>query len=138
MKIPCFSRWSRIGWSIHVLVVGVLSVLQLDAADAKADSGAHPGSTSAFHKLRVEGTGVSQELQAKGARLIADYGSYQLLEAAQDIAKEYARHAKVSLRDEENVIELHARKLNTAPSPAQIGDELQGQEAASGPLCRAG
>ena len=81
MKIPCFSQWSRCGWSfIHVIVVGVLSVLQLDAADAKGAAGADPVPTATFHKLRVEDNVVSQALQAKGARLIADYGSYQLLE----------------------------------------------------------
>ena len=76
MKIPGFSQRAGFGRPIVcVIVVIVLSVLQLDGADAKADAGAQPSPTSVFHKLRVEDHAVSQELQAKGARLVADNGN---------------------------------------------------------------
>jgi muconolactone delta-isomerase len=65
---------------LYFTVAAWFSVIHLEAADAKANSGADPGPASAIHKLRVEDDAVSQELQAKGARLVADYGNYQLLE----------------------------------------------------------
>ncbi len=77
---------------------------------------------AAGHKLRVDDPAVAKAIQDKGGKLIADYGGYQLLEI--EDAKEFLQHTGVAARDEENVIELHARRIDTRAPETQ---RLRGQ-----------
>ena len=77
---------------------------------------------AAAHKLRVDDPAAAKAIQDQGGKLIADYGSYQLLEI--DDAKEFLKHSGVTVRDGENVIELHARRIDTRTPETQ---RLRGQ-----------
>lgn len=76
-----------------------------------------PADMSAAHKLRVDDPASAAAIRAKGGRLIADYGSFQMIEI--DDAKTVAGHPGVMPRDEENVIELHARRIDTSAAGMQ-------------------
>lgn len=64
-------------------------------------------------KLRVTNPQRAQELVGRGARVIADYGSFQLLEAPTALAAETAGRGDVASADEMNVIQLNAARLDT-------------------------
>ena len=107
-KIPRSA--SRRGWILPALLAGLLVALLC------------PLNLSAAHKLRVTDPAAAAAIQARGGRLIADYGGFQLLEI--DDAKEIARHPGAIRRDGENVIELHARRIDTSAPETRL---LRGQ-----------
>src|ERR1700722_14310033 len=55
------------------------------------------------HKIKVNDPLVAQAIVAKGGRLIADYGSFQIVETPQ-ISAELATNSQVEIHDEYNVV----------------------------------
>ncbi len=66
------------------------------------------------HKVQVSDPSVGQEIVAKGGRLLADYGSFQLYETAEAMA-----NPRVEPRDEYDIITLNAGHLNTRKAGIQ-------------------
>ncbi len=64
-------------------------------------------------KLRVTNPQRAQQLVARGAKVIADYGSFQLLEAPVALASEAAGQSDVADAGGMNVIRLNAAALDT-------------------------
>ncbi len=63
------------------------------------------------HKYRVHDPVTVASLLARGGKIIADYGSFQLIELDAPTLTSMARD--VELEDESDVIELHAARINT-------------------------
>ena len=66
------------------------------------------------HKLHVQDARIAQELQARGAQLLADYGSYKLIEVDTASAQSLSAGVQAELRDDNNLIHLNARSLDTS------------------------
>jgi len=75
--------------------------------------------TEPLRKLRVESATVAAELQRQGARLVADYGSYQILAAVPATAARLAADASVTPADDLDVIELNSGPLRTTQAEVQ-------------------
>ncbi|MGO8765724.1 MAG: S8 family serine peptidase [Limisphaerales bacterium] len=67
---------------------------------------------AAPHKLRVTDPALTQSMLAQGARLIADYGGFQLVEADDSIATNFIS-PKIEPEDDYNQIKLNAATLDT-------------------------
>jgi hypothetical protein len=80
---------------------------------AQIVSGQNALSTAATgrHKVQVNDRALAQQMVAAGARLIVDYGSYQLYDAPDSMTNLPAD--KAELRDDYNSILLSASRLNT-------------------------
>lgn len=73
-------------------------------------------------RLRVDDVVLAGELQRAGARLIADYGAFQWLDAPPELAARFAPHPRLSAPDAGSVIALHARTLDpTQPEMKTTG-----------------
>lgn len=70
-------------------------------------------STGGRHKLRVHDAQLASALRRQGARLVADYGSFQILSADEKTAVNFSQSDFVEWRDEENLILLNAGSLDT-------------------------
>jgi len=78
------------------------------------------GGTSRPVKVRVSDPGLAGELFARGARRVADYGAFQLLEAPADVAALATRRGEgVQAEEEADFIELNAGRLDTRSAEAQ-------------------
>jgi uncharacterized repeat protein (TIGR01451 family) len=86
-------------------LITALSTSSLSAAQSGADR----------HKLQVNDPALAARLLANGARLIADYGAFQLLETS-EYSAELQTNSQVELRDSHNLIRLNAAILDTTPS----------------------
>lgn len=64
-------------------------------------------------KVRVSDPGVAAELQAQGARLLADYGSFQLFETVAPAPLTTLNPDRVERADEADFIELNTGPLDT-------------------------
>jgi hypothetical protein len=85
---------------------------------AQVVSGQNTASTpNARHKVQVSDRALSQSMASRGARLIADYGSYQLYDAPDSMTHFPAD--KAELRDDYNLILLNASRLDTTTAPVQ-------------------
>ncbi len=87
-------------------------------------------SASGKHKLRVSDPRLAAELSKRGARLIADYGSFQIFSANEKIAQTIAKSESLSFHDEDNLILLNAGTLDTT------NDDLQQLRGKTGKLSR--
>ena len=67
---------------------------------------------AAPHKVRVSDPGIASALIAGGGRLVADYGSFHLIETDAPLPTGVNADA-VQVEDDSDFIELHARRLNT-------------------------
>ena len=70
------------------------------------------------HKIEVTDRDLGARIAAQGGRLIADYGGYQLYEAAQ-VSPEVLAGRNAQVRDEYNLILLHAKHLDTRQPEVQ-------------------
>lgn len=70
-------------------------------------------SPSGRHKIELRDEELVRHVLEEGGRVIADYGSYKLLEVNSDIAREIGNDDKVEFRDEYNLIMLNAGELDT-------------------------
>ncbi len=68
-------------------------------------------SSAAPHKVRVRDAAEEQSLIARGGKVIADYGSFRLIETEEDYPGGKKREQR---EDDSDVIELNARHLNTS------------------------
>ncbi len=75
---------------------------------------ASPTNSPARHKVQITDLRLAPQVTRAGARLIADYGSYQLYDAPADLPSLPAESAE--LRDEYNLIHLNAGELDTTAS----------------------
>lgn len=64
-------------------------------------------------KLRVSDPALAAELRAHGARVLADYGSFQLLESAASPALAAPAASRVQALEDADFIELNAGRLDT-------------------------
>ncbi|MGA2748288.1 MAG: S8 family serine peptidase [Verrucomicrobiota bacterium] len=81
----------------------------------------------AHHKIQVHEPALAQAMAAAGARLIADYGAYQLYDAPGAATNLPAD--KIELRDDYNSIFLNARRLDTSAPEVQALRKTAGQFA---------
>ena len=92
------------------------------------------------HKAQVNDPVLASRLAASGARRIADYGGFQLFDL--DHATATALAGQIELRDEYNVIQLNAARLDTSLPQIQAlrkpAAALGRQTDALGSFCRAG
>ena len=70
-----------------------------------------PAGAGGRHKIEVRDRALGEKMAAAGARLIADYGGYQLYDAPDSMAHFPAD--KAELRDDYNFIALNAVRLDT-------------------------
>lgn len=113
---------SCLGWSYtyfkHSLCAAGLWVLLSSSVAASGAAGGGQPISLATHKIEVHTPALRAKLEAQGAKLIADYGSYQLYEAAQ-IAPDVLNQPGIESRDQYNIIELHAAPLDTSKPEVQ-------------------
>ena len=88
----------RLGWILGLMIVSVAVAVP--------------------HKWRVEDPSLARSMLAQGGRLVADYGSFQILETDQAPAAG-AGPAGAQLEDNLNLIRLNARVLDTRDSAMQ-------------------
>jgi len=84
-----------------------LSRAQIPSQPPAASSSAAPR-----HKVQVSDPALAGQLAASGARRIADYGGFQLFDVDHATATAWA--GRMELRDEYNVIQLNAARLDTS------------------------
>ena len=65
-----------------------------------------------LHKIRIYDTAMAAKLEAAGARLVADYGSYRLYDTTNP-PPDIQSHPLNEFRDEYNFIELSTGRLDT-------------------------
>ncbi len=70
-----------------------------------------PGSR---HKVSVSDRQTLSALKSEGGRVIADYGSFVLLEVNDEVASSLRDSAKAQLVDENNLVLLNAAKIDTS------------------------
>lgn len=85
-----------------------------------------PGGTDAVyrspghrHKITASDAKSAAELEAQGARLIADYGSYKLYEASSELSAKSESVKGVEIVDENNLVMLNSGNIDTTTSEAQ-------------------
>jgi uncharacterized repeat protein (TIGR01451 family) len=88
-----------------------LFLLSSFGQDQEPDS-AKVTSAGARHKVQVNDPVLGEQIKAQGGKLIADYGAFQLYDAADDV-ETFSRGHKADLRDEYNFIHLNAGRLDT-------------------------
>ena len=76
-------------------------------------------SPSGRHKLKITDKVFARQLVARGGRVLADYGDYQLLEADSALSDKLAASGACEVRDEENVVLFNAGALDTTDAAAQ-------------------
>src|SRR5436305_8568834 len=72
------------------------------------------------HKLKVSDGELARQIVARGASVVADYGSYQLFEADSATTAAFTPSDAVELSDEENLVMLNTGAIDTTKSEAQI------------------
>ncbi len=100
------------------LLLGLAQISQ--GQDPKAAPAAH-------HKVQVRDRVLGRALAAAGARLIADYGAYELYDAPGTLTNLPAD--KVERRDDYNSILLNARPLDTSATLVQAARKTAGNFA---------
>src|SRR5262249_39456291 len=70
-------------------------------------------SPSNRHKIKLSKGEFAQQLAARGARVIADYGEETVLEVDYKTAVELQKNPAVELRDQDNLIMLNAGSIDT-------------------------
>src|SRR5881394_381976 len=80
--------------------------------------GSENGSASSLHKVQVSDPAIAADLVSSGARLIADYGSFQIFQSV-SVPKNVLRKPQIELRDEFNLIHLNAGTLDTGKAETQ-------------------
>lgn len=76
-------------------------------------------SPGAKHKIQLSDPALAQQIEAQGGRLVADYGSYKVMEVDTETATELNKSRRGELRDEYNIIMLNAGAIDTTSSESQ-------------------
>ncbi|MEK7834477.1 MAG: S8 family serine peptidase, partial [Acidobacteriota bacterium] len=93
---------------------------QPSAVESKSPQSGYRSSTGK-HKLRVTDSKIAGELKRLGARLVADYGSFQVFNADEMVVRAMRKSDALSFSDEDNLILLNSGALDTTK------DELRQQ-----------
>lgn len=78
-----------------------------------------PATGEPLRKVRVESADLAAQLQQQGARLVADYGTFQILAASPNAAAPFAADGRAVWADDLDVIELHSGPLHTTQPAVQ-------------------
>lgn len=127
-----------IGWLLVVLAAVFLPSALLDpslhAASSQqeqvmgevGDVVPHSGyrSPGDRHKIKLSNRLLAEEIQKQGGRLIADYGSYKLLEVDGETATSFQDNRSVEIKDDYNLILLNAGQIDTT----ELADEKKARE----------
>lgn len=114
-------------FTLRVLVVVVLCLLSvvlvlfgpgMISGPSALAQGANQ-KTAASHKLSVRDRQLAESLKNRGARVVADYGSFVLLEANDALANSVAGNASAEIVDYNNRILLNAKTIDTSTPEAQ-------------------
>ena len=81
------------------------------------------------HKISVRDPHLVGTLKSQGARLIADYGSYQLLQVHDDLANSLTNNPRVQVVDENNLVLLNSTTIDTRTPEAQALRSMAGGKA---------
>jgi hypothetical protein len=81
-------------------------------------------SATGRHKVQVNDRALGRQMAAEGARLIADYGAYQLYDAP--AAMTHLPPNKAEMRDDYNLILLNANRLDTTTAEVKALRTTQG------------
>ncbi len=109
-----------------VVAVGVVGValtlfgsgaLPRPTTPAKGVSQDQAGAGS--HKLSIRDRQLAESLKNRGARVVADYGNFMLLDANDALANSLAGNANAEIVDYNNLILLNARTIDTGTRDAQ-------------------
>lgn len=125
--------------AVGALAVSALLIMQAGSPASRAAQPALPAkakperqarpvayrSPGKRHKLRVHDAQLASALRQQGARLVANYGSFQILSADEKTAAKAEELEAVEWRDEENLILLNAGPLDTTRRELQ---SLRSQE----------
>ncbi|HEY6547143.1 MAG TPA: S8 family serine peptidase, partial [Vicinamibacteria bacterium] len=109
---------------VLVLALADMSGVSLPVAGA---SPLAPAPGRSRRKVRVTDPDLARQIRAQGGRLLADYGSYQILAVDSAGAPDLLRQDGVLAGDQEDQILLNARTIDTA------SDEAQELRAPAGP-----
>jgi hypothetical protein len=103
------------GFVVVVALVGLGAFTGVTAqAQATKDEPSGPK-----HKVSVTNRELIPALQADGARIIADYGSFVLLEVSEEGAQKLGDKAGAQIADDNNLIMLNAGTIDTSTADAQ-------------------
>ncbi len=84
------------------------------------------------HKVQVENPDLVRQIQALGGRLVAEYGSFAVLDVDSQLVETLTQNPEVSVRDTYNVVQLNAGLLDTTGLVAQelhaLASDFAGQE----------
>src|SRR5262249_42280054 len=71
------------------------------------------------HKVQIEDPNLVRDILALGGRLVANYGSFAVLDVDSDLAETLTQNPQVAVRDTYNVIQLNGGPLDTTGPVAQ-------------------
>jgi hypothetical protein len=91
----------------------------LSGATTSAKGASQGQTSSASHKLSVRDRQLAESLKDRGARVVADYGNFVLLEANDALANSVAGNASAQVVDHNNLILLNAKTIDTSTREAQ-------------------
>lgn len=128
----------NMGWLLTVMAAVFLPGIVLDPSlhaagqQQLADTGViedivpHSGyrSPGDRHKVKLADPALAEQIQKQGARLIADYGSFKLLEVDGGTVASLEGNRNVEIRDDYNLILLNAGEIDTS----ELKDEKKAQE----------
>jgi hypothetical protein len=112
-----FAGWTRrhgfdIAKDVKIIAFAQAAMLMfLGLAQFVSGQNAPSAAATGRHKVQVNDRALGQKMAAGGARLIADYGGYQLYDAPDSMTHFPAD--KAELRDDYNLILLNASRLDT-------------------------
>jgi hypothetical protein len=92
-------------------------LLLFGLAQVMSGQNAPPSAATGRHKVQVNDPILGQQMAAGGARLIADYGGFQLYDAPASMTN--LPPGKAELRDQYNLIRLNAVRLDTTTAEVQ-------------------
>ena len=84
------------------------------------------------HKVQVSDERLAREVEARGGRLVADYGGFKVFEVDSAAVEALGRKRGIEVRDEDNLVMLHAGAIDTAAPEAQAGRRAGGPSAGKG------
>jgi subtilisin-like proprotein convertase family protein len=89
-------------------------------------------SPGARHKVIASDPKSAAALEAQGARLVADYGSYKLFDVSSELTAKSQGVAGVETVDENNLVLLNSGTIDTTTSEAQDMRSLKGGSGSGG------
>jgi subtilisin-like proprotein convertase family protein len=88
-------------------------------ATTRVSAAAKYRSPGNFHKVIVSDRDLAKSIESQGGRLVADYGSFKLLEVNETLANSLGEKQGAELSDESNLIMLNAGAFDTTTAEVQ-------------------